>query len=121
MERFGGGIVGSERSRNDPLGALVQETSFSRFFVDGMQRQIEELSQPDKHEPLLSTIFVYADLRFGSDPVLKILGDRKVLAETPLIKQFIAEGRQDGLQKGRQEGKSAKPHETRHHRSAINQ
>ena len=47
------------------------------------------------------TTYVYADLRYDDKTVLSILGDRKMLAETPLIQQFINEGKLEGKIEGK--------------------
>ena len=77
--------------------------STKRLLAECRQR-IETQAPPEHQEALLVTTHVYANLRFGDVDALKILGDRKMLAETPLIQKFIEQGREEGIEQGMAKG-----------------
>ena len=95
-------------ARNDPglipWVPLCKSRRSAASLLTECKRRIEDLAAPELHEPLLTTTFVYADLRFGSDPALKILGERNVLAETPMIKQLVQEAKREGQRDGERDG-----------------
>ena len=52
---------------------------------------------------MLAVTQVMARLRFPAPHLLEILGGKKILIESPLLKELMAEARQEGAQQGRQE------------------
>lgn len=84
-------------ARNDPglipWVPLCHTRRSPKSLLTECRLRIEQLAPQEEQEALLATTYVYADLRFDDEAVLKILGERKVLADTPLIQEFINEGR----------------------------
>jgi predicted transposase YdaD len=54
---------------------------------------------------LLAVTQVMARLRFPAPHLLEILGGKKIMIESPLLKELMSESRQEGRQQGLQEGR----------------
>jgi len=61
-------------------------------------RQIDQQALPEVRENLLAVSQVLAQLRYNDPKLLSILGGRRVMIESPLIKEIIAESKQQAMQ-----------------------
>jgi len=65
--------------------------------------RIERRAPHQDQVNLLAVTQVLARLRFPAPRLLEILGGKKIMIESPLLKELMAEARQEGHQEGRQE------------------
>ena len=70
---------------------------------------IDQQAPPGEHENLLVVTAVLAGLRYTKAELFPILGDPKMIVESPLLKELLDEVRpeirEEGRQEGRQEGR----------------
>ncbi|HZW30631.1 MAG TPA: hypothetical protein VFF52_07995 [Isosphaeraceae bacterium] len=58
---------------------------------------IDQHARADEHDQLLAVTQVFTRLRYKDPNLLSILGGKKAMTESPLIREFVAEGRQKDI------------------------
>jgi hypothetical protein len=98
-----------ELAADDLLAAgdvgLVPWVPLTRFqgppapLLEECRRRIDKQARPEERDNLLAVSQVLVQLRYNDPELLKILGGKRVMIESPLIKEIVAEN----TQKARQE------------------
>ena len=74
---------------NDPPEPIFREC----------RQRIDRDAQDDEHDNLLAVTQVLAGLRYNEPKLLQILGGRKAMIKSPVLKEFIAENTRETLRK----------------------
>jgi hypothetical protein len=88
---------------------LVPWVALTRFqgpptpILEQCRRQIEQQAKPDERDNLLAVSQILAQLRYNNPELLSILGGRRVMIESPLIKEIVAESEQKAKQETKRE------------------
>jgi hypothetical protein len=82
---------------------LVPWVPLTRFqgpptpLLEECRRRIDKLARPEEHDNLLAVSQVLVQLRYNDPKLLAILGGKQAMIESPLIKEIVAENRQEDI------------------------
>jgi predicted transposase YdaD len=81
-----------------PWVPLTQYQGPPETLLEQCRQRIEEQARPDQQTNLLAVSQVLAGLRFSDPELLAILGGKRVMIESPVIKELLAEKRAETQQ-----------------------
>jgi hypothetical protein len=80
-----------------PWAVLTRYAGPPEALLKKCRERIEQLARPSEQTDLLAVAQVLARLRFKDPELLALLGGRRVMMESPLIKEIQAETRQEDI------------------------
>jgi hypothetical protein len=95
-------LAAEELLAADDIG-LVPWVPLTRFqgppapILEECRRRIDNQALPDERDNLLAVSQVLAQLRYNDQELLSILGGKRVMIESPLIKEIVAEREQETI------------------------
>jgi hypothetical protein len=66
--------------------------------LEQCRRRIDKQALPAERDNLLAVSQVLAQLRYNDPKLLALLGGKRVMIESPLIKEIVAESKQEAMQ-----------------------
>ena len=76
-----------------PWVPLMQSAEPPEVVLRRCRAVIDQHARAEEHEQLLAVTQVFTRLRYKDPDLLSILGGKKAMTESPLIREFVAEGR----------------------------
>jgi hypothetical protein len=80
-----------------PWLPLTQFTGPAQALVQLCRERIDEQASPDEHANMLAVTQVLTRLRYNDASLLSILGGRKIMIESPLLQELVAESLHETL------------------------
>ncbi len=80
-----------------PWVPLAKYEGPAETLLEQCRESIEEQARPEERENLLAVSQVMARLRFQDQELLSILGGKRIMIESPLIKEILAERTQEDM------------------------